>query len=132
MLLSGLCRELEECIGRFGNIPLSVGAVNGAWLALTGIEEVRFEGADYATLVAGPTSYRNSDLLAKAFLETARDFLKEKSDIQAAVYHDGVLHTFIHLDVDSDIDRDGYPFSVAVFQAYIAKPRFSRLDGRFR
>jgi len=127
MQLSDLCRELEECLDGFGDVPLSVGSVTGAWLAMTGIEAVAFEGADIAAFSAGPGSYRRSGLRAKAVLDQARGFLRERGDMQAAVLHQGVLHTFVHLDVDDDIDEDGYPVSVAVLQAYAIKPRLSAL-----
>lgn len=125
MQLSGLCRELEECIGRFGDVPMSIGAVTGAWRSMAGLEEAVVEGERYAAFAAGGKSYRDGGLRAQGLLEQARDFLERHGDLQAGVSQDGILHTFVQLDVDDDIDDDGYPVSVAILQAYVVKPRFS-------
>lgn len=122
MLLSQLAREIEEAATRFGEIAVAIGAINGTWLSLSGASRGNHAGEAVAVLSCGDRAYFRAPPVSSTDLrKLIEDFIADHGDMGVAVDDRGVLHTFIDLNVDTDVDDAGDDISVMIIQAYVMK-----------
>lgn len=123
MLLSRLLQEIDGAVGRFGELVVAVGAINGTWRALNGIGRLGRKDDTVAFLAAGDVAYFRTDPISAADLRNwIETYIAENGDMKVGVVEGGHFHDFIDLNVDQDVGEDGEDVNVMVVQAYVVKP----------
>jgi hypothetical protein len=120
--LSQLAREIEEAAARFGEIAVAVGAINGTWLSLSGVSLHTEADEPVAVLSCGDGAFFRAPPVTSADLRgMIENFIADHGDMAVAVADRVGLHTFIDINVDTDVDDAGDDISVMIVQAYVMK-----------
>lgn len=123
MLLSKIAREIDEDAARFGEMVVAIGAINGTWRSLSGLSLATRADQPVAVLSAGEVAYFRAPPVSSSELRgLIEDFIADHGDMEVAVADQGGLHTFIDLNVDTDVGDAGDDVSVMIVQAYVMKP----------
>ncbi len=119
MLLSQLEREIEDAAERFGEIAVAIGAINGRWRSFSSLS---LGDEAVAVLSTGDVAYFRAPPVSSTDLRRLiEDFITDHGDMVVAVADQGMLHTFIDLNVDTDVDDAGDDVPVMIVQAYVMK-----------
>lgn len=122
MLLSQLAHEIDDAVGRFGEIVVAIGAINGAWRSFSGLRLGKAQEEAFAVLSAGDVAYFRAPQVSSADLrKMIEGFIGDHGDMAVAVADHGMLHTLVDLNVDTDVDETGEDVSVMIVQAYVVK-----------
>ena len=122
MLLSQLAGEIEDAAGRFGEIAVAIGAINGAWRSFSGLSLGKEAGEVVAVLSASDVAYfRAPPVSSDDLRKQIEEFIADHGDMAVSVADRGMLHTLVDLNVDTDLDDAGEDVSVMIVQAYIMK-----------
>lgn len=124
MLISKFLARLDDSLAymKADDIIVAISPPNGAWKLFAGIVLGNDDGTPVAVLSVGEGRYSSGDMSTTHLAATLRNFIQDHGDLEMAVDYDGHLHSRIDLNIDSDVDDDGYPsVMVAIIQAYIVK-----------